>query len=57
MDCIMYAPKTKALIRYAGIAQLICACFFAYAKIRLSPNAEYILSLWIEVNSLGLKGK
>ena len=34
MDCTIFVLKNKALIRCAVTAQLICAFFFTYAKIR-----------------------
>ena len=38
----MYVAKTKALIRCAVTAQLICAFLFAYAKSRFSYDAAQI---------------
>ena len=41
--CTIYVAKTKALIRCAVTAQLICAFVFAYAKISFSHDADHII--------------
>ena len=40
-DCTIYVAKTKALIRFAVTAKLICVFVFAYAKSRFSHDAAY----------------
>ena len=42
MDCTIYVAKTKALISYAVIEQLIYAFVFAYAKIMFSHDAARV---------------
>ena len=44
MDCTIRVAKTKALIRCAVTAQLICVFVFAYVKIRFSHNEARIYS-------------
>ena len=41
----MYVAKTKALIRCAVNAQLICVFVFAYAKSRFSHNAAHLVQV------------
>ena len=50
MYCTICAAKTKALIRCAGTAQLICVFVFAYAKDRFSHDAAQVcISVpWLE---------
>ena len=43
--CPINVAKTKALIRCAVTAQLICAFVFAYAKDRFSHDAAHIFML------------
>ena len=42
MNCTIRVAKTKALIRCAVTAQLICGFVFAHAKIRVSHDAAQI---------------
>ena len=41
-DCNIYVAKTKALIRFAVTAKLICVFVFAYAKRWVSHDAAQI---------------
>ena len=43
MDCTMYVGKSKALIRCAVTAQLICIFVFAYSISRFSHDAVQLL--------------
>ena len=42
MDCIICVVKTKALIRFAVTAKLICVFVFAHAKSRFSRDAAHM---------------
>ena len=42
MDCTIYVAKTKALIKFAVTAKLICVFVFAYAKSRFSHDEAHI---------------
>ena len=44
--------KTKALISFAVTAKLICVFVFAYAKVRFSYDAAYLMSEKIAVTSM-----
>ena len=44
-NCTVGVAKTRVLISCADIAQLICAFFFAYAKIRFSHDVAHLKCL------------
>ena len=52
MDCTIRVAKTKALIRFAVTAKLICVFVFAYAKIRFSHDEAHL-----KAYSSGKQGK
>ena len=47
-DCTICVAKTKALIRCAVTAQLICGFVFAYAKSRVSHNEAQIMYAFMQ---------
>ena len=44
MDCTIRVAKTKALIRFAVTAKLMCVFVFVNAKSRVSHNEAHIFS-------------
>ena len=47
-DCTICVAKTKALIRCAVTAQLICGFVFTYAKSRFSHNEAQIMYAFMQ---------
>ena len=47
-DCTICVAKTKALIRCAVTAQLICGFVFTYAKSRFSHNEAQIMNVFMQ---------